>query len=173
MVWSLYTAGIILFTTTAGCNSTTLMPPHNTDTVVLCKKDSVVTIETTTVNLFTDCEWNFQKLRNKRIFLSLDDIELTPYPDGVYELYIADSRDSVKIFVSTLDVYSFSAPGASPQVRTDITEGLNKLLSSGKKREKIYFAIQFSGNIMPDGTPSTQAGKMKFSSYRILQARQR
>jgi len=173
MIWSFYMAGIILFTATTGCNATTSMTSPNTDTVVLCKKDTAVTIETKAVNLFTGCEWNIQKLKNNRIFLSLDDIELTTYPDGVYELYIADNKDYTKIFVNTLDLYSFSAPGASPQVRTDITEALHKLLSSNKKREKIFFVIQFSGNIMPDGTPSTKAGKLKFSSYRILQLQQR
>lgn len=109
-----------------------------------------------------------------KTILVLTNPDIITRPDGVYELYITDSLKrepgkliaSSSVFISLLDLYSFTAPGAKQQIEIDITGSLKKIYPG-----TMYIGLQFDPVKLADGTYSSNAGEIGFDELHILQVK--
>lgn len=175
-------AGILWIALLTGCttgnNTKSIYHSINaTDTVLLFKKDSVIVIggpaSNGVWNLTKQNTWGLSK--NSKVLLILIEPKVMAAPEGAYEVYLTNSSSendklssSQNSFVSLLDLYSFTAPGAKQQVEIDITTQVKNLYSSGESAAALYAIVKFAPIRLSDGTFSVNDGKVYFSGIRVI-----
>ncbi len=175
-------AGIVWIALLTGCttgnNPKSIYNPINaTDTVLLFKKDTVIVTGSTA----SYGAWHFPKKNtwgfstNSKVLLLLREPKVITAPEGVYEIYLTNSfsendklSSSQKSFVSLLDLYSFTAPGAKQLVEIDITMQVINLYSAGEPLSPFYAILKFAPARLADGTFSVHAGKVHFSGFSVI-----
>ena len=149
----------------------------NNDTIVLFKKDSsFIAGNITTVTKCSFLNNSGKALKNPvNTLLILDQPTLLPAPEGVYELYLSsqppdiDKLSSSRAgFTALLDMYSFTAPGAKPQIEMDISEAIKRLLLQNPSLPAVYIIIRFQPVKLSDGTYSNKAGELRFKGLSIV-----
>ncbi len=176
MVWPTIISALFFATACSPAQQTVI---NNADTVLLYQKDTVVTTgaSPTIIACTLNAKSPLHYSHDKKTLLILDNTTLITPPDGVYELYVTgqppafntNSSADLPGFVTTLDLYSLTAPGAARQIKTDITEPLRKNLSKKEIKTTAYISICFGPSILVNGKPSTNAGKLHFTGIRIIQ----
>ncbi len=178
-MWTVLAAFIITF---FGACNTGRQTANRTDgdTILLYKKDTV--LSTSTVPSVLTCQFsaNSQAQYDSRrtTLLLLDNPAVTTLPDGVYEVYISFQppgnkklSSSQPDFVNVLDLYSLTAPGAKKWLTVDISEHIKKLFLLKQPLPSMYIIVQFGGLTLPDGSSTTQAGKLGITGFRIVQTK--
>lgn len=148
------------------------------DTVLLFRKDSsfVIGIQPLEIKVNFAADKLPRLSDSTRLLLLFDQPRITQAPEGVYEIYLehwpvepdslSASRNS---FVSLLDLYSFTAPGATPQIETDITQAAKDIYKARPQPLSLCIVIRFSPVTRQDGTFSSNGGTLNFSGVRIVQ----
>lgn len=178
MMWASIISAV-LFVSVSSCSPAQQSAINASDTIVLYKKDTVVSTGIMPTVIPVSFGINSQTLysADKRTFIIFENASLINPPDGVYELYLSSQQSiinnntpgSLPGFVSTLDLYSFTAPNAAKEIKVDITEQVKNIFEKKSITTNTYFIIRFEANRLAGGTPSTNAGKLHFSSIRIIQ----
>ena len=179
-MWTIVIAGILTFLSV--CNTGRPSKVSNIsicgDTVLLFKIDTLVTASIVPVVLPCIFYKNKQAQYNSRCktLLLLENPAVVTYPDGVYELYITDKSPDInnlsslhKGFVTVLDLYTLTAPGAKKSLEVDISEPIKKLFLLKQSLPPVYISIRFGPIKMPDGSYASNAGDLRLTRIRIIQ----
>jgi|GEM_PF-2073833 len=165
----------LLSACTTGNNTTTIFSPK--DTVLLFKKDTAIVTGTAVsyIELHIPREQTTGAIKNSQLILVLYTPKVIASPEGVYEVYLTNTLNeseklvsSQKNFVTLLDLYSFTAPGAQQQVEIDITAQVKNLYATGKPASRLFVLLKFAPVQLADGTFSAVAGEVRFSGTGIL-----
>jgi hypothetical protein len=175
---------IIMVTTLAlvsSCNISRLSDSNASnigDTILLFKKDTL--LKTSIAPAVLECRFSksAQVKYNNGLttMLVLENPAVITAPEGVYELYItAQPPHTAQLsslqpgFVTVLDLYSFTAPGAKQSLESDISEHLQKLFLLKRKLPAVYISLHFDPVKLSDGSYSSEAGEIRFTGIRIEQ----
>ena len=167
---------VMLTGCSTGNNSTTIT--NATDTVLLYKKDTalVAGINVTQTILHLPEEKKLEVTKKGRLLLVLDHPTVISAPEGVYEIYLTNLLNDIdkltssqQSFVSLLDLYSITAPGAKQQVEIDITQHVKNLQSTGGSATPLFAVLKFAPVKLADGTFSSNAGEIHFSGISVVQ----
>lgn len=169
-----------MFTCCVSCKPGKLVKTVESDTTLLSRIDKEVIIGAVpSVSLFQFTEKSRAAFdSNNQTWLLFDDPRVIEAPDGVYEIYLTDQSPQINeltatspAFLSVLDLYSITAPGAKQVIQVDISSAIKKMLLSKKTLGPFYLTLLFIGNLMPDGRPSGKAGELRVSGIRMLQTK--
>ena len=149
---------------------------NNRDTVLLFRKDT--SIIASTVTAVIQCPFSKNTYTDIKTLLILENPRLLTAPEGVYELYLTHQPPEINSlsslqpeFVTVLDLYSLTAPGAKQQVEVDISKHIKKIFLSTQPPFSFYISIHFGPVILADETYSSQAGELLFSGISIVQVK--
>lgn len=171
------TALLAIFTCCTSSNHTTNISITK-DTVVLFHKDTAFVTGIHPLHIKVNVATNKQPQFSEpaKLLLILDQPHIIQAPEGVYEVYLDHSpvasdslSSSQNNFVSLLDLYSFTAPGAAQQIEMDITQAVKHIYEARNTALSFYISLRFAPVKMPDGTFSSNAGKINFSGLRVVQ----
>ncbi len=170
-----------MFTCCMSCQQGKMVKTVNSsDTTLLSRIDKPVSVGAIpAVSLFTFSENNHAAFdSNSQTWLLFDDPIVTEAPDGVYEIYLTDQPPLVNeltatnpAFVNVLDLYSITAPGAKQIIEVNITSAIKKMFLQKQELRPFYLTLIFSGNRLPDGSQSKNAGKMELRGIRMVQTK--
>jgi hypothetical protein len=167
---------IMMLALFAGCktgNEVAAVNKH--DTTVILKKDTAFAAGIAPLIMpFTFSKDKVQLLKSsKNILLLLNKPKLTTAPEGVYEVYLTNTLQDIdklsasqKSFVSLLDLYSFTAPGAKQQIEIEVS---NKIAALTPNHSSPFFIIiRFEPIKAGSETASSRAGEISFSGFSII-----
>jgi hypothetical protein len=150
------------------------------DSIILYKKDSLLAIGSLPSVLqchFTQQNATLYKSGLTTLLVLADPLQLAP-PDGVYEVYLTDhapGTDKLSAsqtgFVSVLDLYSHTAPGAKKQIAIDISGHINKIFAQQHTPFSAWISIRFGPVQFADGTYSANGGELHFKGFSIIQVK--
>lgn len=143
------------------------------DTAILYKRDTLINVGS--IEAILPFKINTAKCRKQKLVLILENTQLIKSPEGVYEVYVVDKKEKTGSldanssgFVSLLDLYSLSAPGASSSLTINISQQINRLKS---KRPIVEgsIVIRYAGIKLSNGKYSTDGGQLILNHYKIVQ----
>jgi hypothetical protein len=176
-MWTLLVASLNFF---SNCNSIMQLKTSNSqDTIVLFKKDSLITAGIVPAVLPFHFSAGTKMWRNSRnkILLLLENPTVVKLPEGVYEVYITGQPPQINnlpslqpSFVNVLDLYSITAPAAASWLEVDISKHIQKIFFQKKQSlVSAYISIRFGPIKLADGTYSIKAGELRFTGISIVQ----
>ncbi len=120
---------------------------------------------------------SFFKVKGKTLLL-LHQPRVINYPEGVYELYISREKPSAgsfkpssQNFITLLDLYALSSPGAPKQLEIDISAVAGKLVAQNDPAPGLFISLHFGPVKKKHGSLSTKGGCVQFSGLSIVQVK--
>lgn len=148
------------------------------DTTILYKKDTLFKVDNAAAIVPVIFTKNARELydTNQVVLLMLGNPTVIEKAEGVYELYLTEQRAGInqhssasKHFVTVLDLYSITAPGADKQIKIDISLPLKNIMLHREAPLLLYVVIKFGGIEFPNEKKSAKAGRLIFNSVLLAQ----
>ena len=111
---------------------------------------------------------------DKKVWLLLDHPLVVKNPEGVYEVYLSDEKNTNALtssgaaFVNVLDLYSLTTDNPPPVIAVDLSRNWAGSNKNGNLPSTLYLTILFRGNSV-NGVESKQAGEMVVKGFRVIQ----
>jgi hypothetical protein len=173
-MYFIYVAAIVCSLLCCKTNSNIINPISVNDTTYIFRKDTAInTGNISLMPVYISTEIKQQK--TGKIFIALHHPKIITAPDGVFEVYLVDSTTGIeklsssdRAFVSLLDLYSFTAPGAKQEINIDITKQLTGMYTTYDVQSTLYLVLKFAPVTLPDGTYASNNGQISFTGVSLL-----
>jgi hypothetical protein len=173
-MYFIYVAAIVCSLLCCKTNSNIINPISKNDTTYIFRKDTAInTGNISLIPVYISTEIKQQK--TDKVFIALHQPKITAAPEGVFEVYLVNSSNGIEklsssepAFVSLLDLYSFTAPGAKQDIEIEITKQLTGMYTTSEVQSTFYLVLKFAPVTLPDGTYSYNNGHISFTGVSLL-----